>query len=94
MICSSPETESVSDFVCRNNIFHFLTAAVNNFDLDPDEYFFDMPDLYQYKDISKVIFFSLKSNVSCVLPVLSHSILMKKKDSMNFGFFLMNEMHK
>ena len=92
MICSSPETESVSDFVCRNNIFHFLTAAVNNFDLDPDEYFFDMPDLYQYKDISKVIFYSPK--IKCILCPACVSILMKKKDSMNFGFFLVNEMHK
>ena len=45
----------MSDFVCRNNIFLFLYAAVNNFGMDPDDFFFDPADLYQYKDISKVI---------------------------------------
>ena len=45
----------MSDFVCRNNIFLFLYAIVNNFGMDPDEFFFDPADLYQYKDISNVI---------------------------------------
>lgn len=54
VIYSSPEAEAVSDFVCRNNIFLFLYAAVNNFGLDPDEFFFEPTALYQYKDISKV----------------------------------------
>ena len=54
VIYSSPEAEAVSDFVCRNNIFLFLYAPVNNFGLDPDEFFFEPTALYQYKDISKV----------------------------------------
>ena len=48
------EGESVSDFICRNNIFLFLYAAVNNFGLDPDEFFFEPTSLYQYKDIPMV----------------------------------------
>jgi len=64
VIYSSPESEAVSDFVCRNNIFLFLYAAVNNFGLDPDEHFFDPTALYQYKDISKVL---------RTLSTLSHS---------------------
>ena len=54
VIYSSPQSEAVGDFVCRSNIFLFLYAAVNNFELDLDQYLFDPTDLYQYKDISKV----------------------------------------
>ena len=56
VIYCSTQSEAVGDFVCRNNIFLFLYAAVNNFDLDPDSYFFDPTALYQYKDISKVLY--------------------------------------
>ena len=62
VVCSGPQSEAVGDFVCRNNIFLFLYAAVNNFGLDPDQYFFDPTALYQYKDISKVIPFILPFN--------------------------------
>jgi len=64
VVYSSPEAEAVSDFVCRNNIFLFLYAAVNNFQLDTDDHFFEPTALYQYKDISKVL---------RTLSALSHS---------------------
>jgi len=55
VVYASPEAEAVSDFICRNNIFLFLYAAVNNFQLDADDHFFEPTALYQYKDISKVL---------------------------------------
>jgi len=64
VVYSSPEAEAVSDFVCRNNIFLFLYAAVNNFELDADDHFFEPTALYQYKDIAKVL---------RTLSALSHS---------------------
>jgi len=64
VVYASPEAEAVSDFVCRNNIFLFLYAAVNNFQLDTDDHFFEPTALYQYKDISKVL---------RTLSALSHS---------------------
>ena len=59
VVYASPEAEAVSDFVCRNNIFLFLYAAVNNFQLDTDDHFFEPTALYQYKDISKARLFAL-----------------------------------
>lgn len=51
---SLTDAEAVSDFVCRNNIFLFLSAAIKNFKLD-HEHFFQPSDLYEAEDISMVL---------------------------------------
>ena len=54
---------SVSDFLCRNNIFLFLRASVFHFEL-ADSQIFSPEDLYLCQDIAKVF---------KTLSVLSHS---------------------
>jgi len=54
VIYSPPEENSVDDFVCRNNIFLFLHAAVTHFGLRTDHHFFEPPCLYQYQDVGQV----------------------------------------
>jgi len=55
---------SVSDFLCRHNIFLFLHAAVAAFQLNMDESFFQPEDLYQCRDLGRVL---------QTLSALSHS---------------------
>jgi len=46
---------SVSDFLCRHNIFLFLHAAVADFHLNMDESFFQPEDLYHCRDLGRVL---------------------------------------
>lgn len=58
ILFDSPEPASgraVSDFLCRHNIFLFLHALISNFHLSMDDHFFQPEDLYQCKDIAKVV---------------------------------------
>lgn len=53
MICEDGSGCSVSDFLCRNNIFLFLHAVVANFELSEGQ-LFHPEDLYLCRDIGKV----------------------------------------
>lgn len=53
VICEDGTGRSVSDFLCRNNIFLFLHAVVANFELDEDQ-LFQPVDLYLCKNVGKV----------------------------------------
>ena len=59
----------VNDFLCRNNIFLFLHSCIQSFHLDND-YFFQPEDLYQCKNVARVIE---------TLSALSHSPKVMKK---------------
>ena len=63
MICEDGSGRSVSDFLCRNNIFLFLHALASpqHFKFEQD-LLFDPEDLYLCRDISKV--FRLLSELS------------------------------
>ena len=63
VICEDGSGRSVSDFLCRNNIFLFLRASVFHFEL-ADSQIFSPEDLYLCQDIAKVF---------KTLSVLSHS---------------------
>ena len=54
----------VNDFLCRNNIFLFLHSCIQSFHLGMDEHFFQPEDLYQCKDVRRVL---------QTLSALSHS---------------------
>ncbi len=53
MICEDGSGRSVSDFLCRNNIFLLLHALVSHFDLK-EEQLFRPEDLFLCRDIAKV----------------------------------------
>ncbi len=58
VLLDPPESEvgrSVSDFLCRHNIFLFLHAAVASFHLDTESHFFQPEELYQCKDLGRVL---------------------------------------
>ncbi len=58
VLMDSPEPavgRSVSDFRCRHNIFLFLHAAVASFHLDTEEHFFQPEELYQCKNLGRVL---------------------------------------
>ncbi len=58
VLLDSPEPtvgRSVSDFLCRHNIFLFLHAAVASFHLDTEKHFFQPEELYQCKDLGRVL---------------------------------------
>ncbi len=58
VLLDSPEPDvgrSVSDFLCRHNIFLFLHATVASFHLDTGQYFFQPEELYQCRDVGKVL---------------------------------------
>ena len=58
VLTESPDKEtgrSVSDFLCRHNIFLFLHAIISNFQLSMDEHFFQPEELYQCKNVGKVL---------------------------------------
>lgn len=59
----------VNDFLCRNNIFLFLHSCIQSFHLDND-YFFQPEDLYQCKNVGRVVE---------TLSALSHSPKVIKK---------------
>ena len=63
VICEDGSGRSVSDFLCRNNIFLFLHALASpqHFKFEQD-LLFDPEDLYLCRDISKV--FRLLSELS------------------------------
>jgi hypothetical protein len=45
----------VNDFLCRNNIFLFLYSCVQSFNLGMDDHFFQPEDLYQCKNVGRVL---------------------------------------
>lgn len=53
MICEDGSGRSVSDFLCRNNIYLFMHGLVSHFDLSEDQ-LFRPEDLYMCRDIGKV----------------------------------------
>ena len=54
MLYSPPGDDSVSDFVCRNNIFLFVRSLVTHFKLDQETVYFEPPALYQFQDVGQV----------------------------------------
>ena len=63
VIYESSDGRTVSDYVCRNNIFVFIRAIVSHFEV-PTDLAFDPEDLYLCRDLGKVF--------KC-LSVLSHA---------------------
>ena len=53
VICEDGSGRSVSDFLCRNNIFLFLRAVVSHFELSESQVFCP-EDLYLCQDVGKV----------------------------------------
>ena len=71
VICEDGSGRSVSDFLCRNNIFLFLHALVSHFELTQSQ-LFSPEDLYLCKDISKV--FRTLSELSHTPKVLKSGV--------------------
>lgn len=66
---------SVSDFLCRHNIFLFLHAVISDFHLSMEDHFFQPEDLYQCKNLGRVLE---------TLSALSHSPKFRKSGVTGF----------
>ena len=71
VICEDGSGRSVSDFLCRNNIFLFLHAVLSHFELT-EQQVFNPEDLYLCQDIGKV--FRTLSELSHTPKVLKSGV--------------------